>query len=115
MSNLDLSTQMINSIIDDPTVLAPNSRTTESLGPVIREQVLGGYIKGFQTLFILNAAFSALATVAGVWLIKHHELIRPDEAQLKEEARLAEKSKVQNSIDLEESRQRPTSQQGSRS
>jgi len=108
MDNLNLSTQVINSIIDDPTILAPNSSLTQLLGPIIRQQILAGYIKGFRTLFILNAAFSALATVASVLLIKHHELTRADEAQLKEEAILAEKNrKIKDSVDLQEMRQRP--------
>jgi len=101
-SNLNLSEQVIDSIINDPTILAPNSNITQSLGLTIRAQVLTGYIKGFQTLFIVNAAFSAIATVAGVFLIKHHELTRPDEEQLREEALLAEKKKNNSAIGLRE-------------
>jgi len=106
MDSLNLNPQVITSIIDDPTILAPNSGTTRTLGPNIRENILAGYIKGFRTLFILNASFSALATIAGIFLIKHHELTRPDEARLREEARLAEKKKSVEEIALRDPAQR---------
>lgn len=102
MSNLQLSPGLINNIIDDPTILAPNSTTTQFLGPVTRNAILAGYVEGFKTLFILNAAFLALATVAGVFLIKHHELTRPDEDQLREEARLEEEKQSEEEVPLEE-------------
>jgi hypothetical protein len=102
MSKLNLPSQIINSIIDDPTILSPDSSTTRTLGPIIREQILAGYLRGFRTLFILNAGFSAFATVVGVLLIKHHDLTRPDEEQLREEALLAEKTKIKDPIALEE-------------
>jgi hypothetical protein len=83
-----LSLSAANEIIDDPTLLSPNSTLTLSLGQQTRAQVLSGYIHGFKVLFIINAAFSAFALVSGIFLIEHLELTRPDEAKLREEARL---------------------------
>ncbi|KAI1785278.1 MFS general substrate transporter [Ganoderma leucocontextum] len=104
MSALHLAPTTISKIVDDPTVLgARTSASASSLADLgvsaaVAERILGAYIRGFRTLFILNTALNAVATVAAVVLIRHIDLTRGDEEVLKqkaiEEALAAEKASV---------------------
>ncbi|THU97456.1 MFS general substrate transporter [Dendrothele bispora CBS 962.96] len=85
--NSDEST--ISLIIDDPTILS-NSTAYTALGfsPSSASFILNrGYTIGFRDLFFLNAALAVLATVVTVVMIRHKELIRSDEAELRSKAK----------------------------
>lgn len=92
MSTLGLPSSTISTIVDDPTILgartSASSSTLTSLGlsPETAQTILGAYIRGFRTVFILNASLNAVATIAAVLLIKHTELTRGDEETLKKAA-----------------------------
>ena len=62
-------------------------------------RILGAYVDGFRTVFLLNAGLNAVATVAAIFLIRHTDLTRADEAALKHQAEVEarkaeEKAKV---------------------
>ena len=85
-----MSSASIKAIIDGPTVLgdrfsAASSSKLSSLGVTesMAVIILDGYTRGFRIVFILNACFSALATVTSFLMIRHKELSRGDEEQLK--------------------------------
>ncbi|KAF9475914.1 MFS general substrate transporter [Pholiota conissans] len=85
MHNLSLSQSIISQVINDPSELS--SPSTLGISASIADTILNkGYIKGFRTLFILHAVLNAFATVASIFMIKHKELTRGDEQQLREEA-----------------------------
>ena len=86
MVKLSLPSSTISAVIDDPVSLASNSGIAATLDQATVRAIIEGYISGFRILFIVNAGFAAVATVAGIILIKHKELRRPDEIKLKEEA-----------------------------
>ncbi|KAF5364758.1 hypothetical protein D9758_009296 [Tetrapyrgos nigripes] len=89
MHTLALPESTISVVIDDPTILS-NSNIISSLGisPSEASSILNhGYTIGFRDLFFLNAALSSLATVVAVVMIKHKELIRPDEEELRRKAK----------------------------
>jgi hypothetical protein len=75
MVSLSLPPSTINAVIDDPTIVTKAGTIPEAF----RATILAGYVSGFRTLFILNAAFAGVATIAGIVMIKHKELRRPDE------------------------------------
>lgn len=90
MLGLGMSTNAIKAIIDSPTTLgdrfsAASSSKLSDLGITenMAVTILDGYTNGFRTVFILNACFSALATVTSFLMIRHKELSRGDETQLK--------------------------------
>ncbi|PIL32782.1 MFS general substrate transporter [Ganoderma sinense ZZ0214-1] len=92
MAALRLSPATIAKIVDDPTILgARTSASASSLADLgvsaaLADRILGAYISGFRTVFILNAALNAVATVAAIFLIRHIELTRGDEEVLKQKA-----------------------------
>ena len=104
MTALRLSPSTIATIVDDPTILgARTSASASSLADLgvsaaLAERILGAYIRGFRTVFILNAALNAVATVAAIVLIRHIELTRGGEEVLKQKALkavlMAEKASV---------------------
>ncbi|KZT72462.1 MFS general substrate transporter [Daedalea quercina L-15889] len=98
MSDLRLSSATIRAIIDDPTILgdrlsASSSSKLSALGITdsMALTILDGYTQGFRTLFIMNACLAATATLASIFMIRHKELTRGDEEQLRAAARANEK------------------------
>ena len=104
MTALRLAPAAIAKIVDDPTLLgartsaSASSLTDLGVSAALAERILGAYISGFRTVFILNTALNAVATVAAIFMIRHIELTRGDEEVLKqkavEEALAAEKLSV---------------------
>ena len=105
MAALDLSSPIITQIVDDPTILGAHTSATASslsslgLSSTVADRILDAYIRGFRTVFVLNASLNAVATVAAIFLIKHTELTRGDEEALRkkaaeEEAQQSEKCSV---------------------
>ena len=90
MMGLEMSPTAIKAIIDSPTALgdrfsaAASSRLSAlGISESMAGTILDGYTGGFRIVFILNACFSALATVTSFFMIRHKELTRGDEEQLK--------------------------------
>lgn len=106
MEQLSLPTSTINKIVDDPTLLGnlidgqdgiSPSDTLQSLGISVQAagRILKGYNNGFRAVFIMNATLAAVATIVSVLMIRHKELTRGDEAQLKAEARGSGKQDIE--------------------
>ncbi|KAL7277563.1 hypothetical protein ACG7TL_008486 [Trametes sanguinea] len=105
MTSIGLHSSTISTIVDDPTVLGARTAATDStLGDLgisaeVADRILGAYIKGFRSVFLLNASLNAVATVAAIALIRHTDLNRGDEDELRkqaaeESARASEKSSI---------------------
>ncbi|RPD57343.1 MFS general substrate transporter [Lentinus tigrinus ALCF2SS1-6] len=105
MSSLNLPPSTIAKVVNDPTILGAHTSATASslsdlgLSSAVASRILDAYIRGFRTVFVLNASLNAVATVAAIFLIKHTELTRGDEEELKkkaaeEEAQRSEKSSI---------------------
>ncbi|THG98438.1 hypothetical protein EW026_g3754 [Hermanssonia centrifuga] len=93
MNTLGLSTIAINKIVDNPTVLGSRlSDTTDDTLQLLgvsradADHILDGYNNGFRIVFILNATLAAIATITSIVMIRHKELTRGDEEQLREQA-----------------------------
>src|SRR5882757_5301250 len=82
LRRLALPPALIHTIINDPSLLASPSTLgiSSSTASIILEK---GYTRGFRTLFILNASFAAIATILSITMIKHKDLARGDEEELK--------------------------------
>ncbi|KAF9063670.1 major facilitator superfamily domain-containing protein [Rhodocollybia butyracea] len=93
MSALSLSSDTITSIINDPSVLRSSPVPFGISSSQAQIILTTGYNKGFRDIFYLNTALAALAFVSSVVLIKHKELLRGDEEQLKMEAKEALRKK----------------------
>ncbi|CAL1711998.1 unnamed protein product [Somion occarium] len=97
MAKLSLPGPIIDQVVDDPTILGArlNSNSTSNplgnlgISPSTANQILAGYTTGFRAVFILNACLAGFATIVGVLMIRHKELTRGDEEQLKAQAREA--------------------------
>lgn len=98
MKQLGLPTSTINKIVDDPTLLgnrlngesydnSPDELQSLGISTQAADHILRGYNDGFRAVFILNATMAAVATIVSVLMIRHKELTREDEAQLKAEAK----------------------------
>ncbi|KIJ12270.1 hypothetical protein PAXINDRAFT_83157 [Paxillus involutus ATCC 200175] len=92
LSSLALTSSAITTIIDDPTVLGPNTSTSQLAALGLSPSQAGyalthGYTAGFKFVFILNACLAGVATVSSIFMIKHKELMRGDEQRLRAEAR----------------------------
>ena len=105
MTALSLPEDTIDEIIDDPTILPSlvspssstssanssnsnsNSSATITISPQTALSVLAGYTHGVQSVFVLNAALEALCVAVSVGMIKHKELVRADEAEMRRRAR----------------------------
>jgi len=74
----------LQQLTDNPTLI---SKTTFNVTAEVRRELLEGYIHGFHIMFTLNASLAAFAVVVAIIMIKHKELTRADDAQLKAEAR----------------------------
>lgn len=98
MKQLGLPTSTINIIVDNPTLLGdhPNRQSSADSADDLRSlgisdqaatHILNGYNNGFRAVFIMNASLAAVATIVSVLMIRHKELTREDEAQLRAEAK----------------------------
>ncbi|KDQ56248.1 hypothetical protein JAAARDRAFT_132785 [Jaapia argillacea MUCL 33604] len=94
MTSLALSPSVIKAVVDDPTLLgsrmSPSSASKlASLGITTSaaDHILSGYNHGFRVVFVLNATLAAIATIASVLMIRHKELTRGDEEDLRAQAR----------------------------
>ena len=84
MHKLALPFDLMGTIINNPSSLA--SPSTLSIPPSTVTMILeNGYTKGFRNLFILNSSLAAIATITctSITMIKHKDLTRGDEEQLK--------------------------------
>ncbi|KAJ3982250.1 MFS general substrate transporter [Lentinula detonsa] len=88
MINLELPASTITTVIDNPSLLTNSSSiSTLDISVYQAANILSkGYTKGFRDVFLLNAAMSATATLVSAVMIKHKELLRGDEDQLRKEA-----------------------------
>ncbi len=114
MASLEVPTALTASIINDPTVIfslvhpntTSNATTSDSAAANISvataEQILNGYNSGIRAVFILNASLAALCVLVSATMIKHKELVRADDADLKKAAiqGAAAKSGVSRPIEL---------------
>jgi len=105
MNALGLSATAIKAIIDDPTVLGARLSSSASsklaslgISDGMAITILDGYTRGFRTLFIMNACLAATATLASVFMIRHKELTRGDEDQLR--AAVGADEKVDVKVDM---------------
>lgn len=98
MVTLGIPSSQINEIIDDPTVLHPllsssNVTVASSSSSILNidsaqaSQILSGYTHGVRSVFILNAALSAVCVLVAYVMIHHKELIRADEAEMRKLAK----------------------------
>lgn len=92
MKSIDLPTDIIAVIIDDPATLL-NPRALGISSQAASLVLNSGYTKGFRSLFLLHASLTTFATVTSLVMIKHKDLMRGDEERLKTEARANEKDK----------------------
>ncbi|KAF9063669.1 major facilitator superfamily domain-containing protein [Rhodocollybia butyracea] len=100
MNSLSLPSSAITSIINDPSVLRSSSVPFGISSAQAQIILSNGYNKGFKDVFYLNTALAVLAFVSSIVLIKHKELLRGDEEQLKIEAKEALRAKGRlNTID----------------
>ncbi|KAH9485880.1 Efflux pump dotC [Psilocybe cubensis] len=82
MSSLEYPSVLTSRIVDNPALLS--TPTALDISASDASFILNaGYTKGFRTVFILNAALTAVATIASITLIKHKDLNRGDENNLK--------------------------------
>ncbi|RDX47549.1 MFS general substrate transporter [Lentinus brumalis] len=92
MTALSLPSSIIAKVVDDPTILGARTSASASsladlgLSSAVADRILDAYIRGFRTVFMLNASLNAVATVAAILLIKHTDLTRGDEEVLKKKA-----------------------------
>lgn len=94
MNQLHLPQSTIDGIVDNPTVIPRLSNSSSSpfnVSPEVASSILDGYTKGLHTVFYVNAALSAFCVFVTIFMIKHKELIRPDEAEMKRKAEEAYK------------------------
>ncbi|KAI5120822.1 hypothetical protein M0805_003218 [Coniferiporia weirii] len=93
MTSLGLPSSTINSIIDDPTTLHPfltgTSNSNFVVSPEIAANILSGYTSGFRIVFILNAALAALCVFVAAIMIRHKELVRADDTEMRKYAKEA--------------------------
>ena len=89
MNQLHLPQSTIDGIVNNPTIIHALIDGTSSqfdVSPGVAKSILGGYEKGFHTVFYVNAALSAFSVVVTILMIKHKELVRADEAERKRKA-----------------------------
>ena len=78
MTLLRLSSQTISTVIAKPSLLL--SPGVLKLSRQDASFILShGYNRGFKSLFILNASWTVVATIASILLIKHNDLSGEDE------------------------------------
>ena len=95
MNQLHLPQSTIDGIVNNPTIihaLIDGSSSQFDVSPGVAKSILGGYEKGFHTVFYVNAALSAFSVVVTILMIRHKELVRADEAERKRKAEEAYKN-----------------------
>lgn len=96
MTKISLPPSIISSIIDNTSQLAIPG--TLNLTPSTVAYILEhGYNQGFKSVFILNASLTAVATIASFLMIKHKELTRGDEEELRRKA----VREIENKLELQ--------------
>jgi hypothetical protein len=58
-----------------------------------------GYTRGFRSVFLLNASLASVAVVVSIFMIRHKELIRGDEEELKAEAKKGTQTEKHGKVD----------------
>jgi hypothetical protein len=115
MTKLNLPSATIKRIVDDPTLLgvrrigvmsnATNSLNSLGISPSDADHILDGYNSGFRAVFIMNATLAAVATVVSILMIRHKNLSRDDDAQLRAQAgktaKQEDQTKVMDGEDIE--------------
>ncbi|TFK50126.1 MFS general substrate transporter [Heliocybe sulcata] len=88
LQTLSLSADQISAILNDPTIINAGSyyTSTITLSDADRSAIITGYSKGFRRVFYFTVAYTAVATLAALFLIQHHDLKRPDDDELKKAA-----------------------------
>ncbi|KAF7300254.1 MFS drug transporter [Mycena kentingensis (nom. inval.)] len=98
LTSLSADAATIFRIIDDPALL--RSPASIGLSPTVAQAALkGGFMKGFSALFIMDAALTALATIVSVIMIKHNELTRTDDEELRQKALAEELARKMRKVD----------------
>lgn len=108
MMSLGMSSSAIKAIIDDPTILGDRFSASSSnklagldITNGMAVTILDGYTEGFRIVFILNACLSALAAIASFLMIKHKELSRGDDEQLKAAGRSGGSEKDKDGVSVQ--------------
>ena len=111
MTSLGIPNALITEIINDPTIipkLTGNTTLTSDpqfqITPSIAADILSALTSGFHNVFYLNASLATLCVVVSVLMIRHKELVRPGEKELKkkaEEAYRKERSEGNDNVDIE--------------
>ena len=92
MISLRLPGSTINMIINNPTVIHPllspsaGNGTLSGISSDTAQSILAGYTHGFRTVFVLNASLATLCVFVAYVMIKHKELIRADEGEMRRRA-----------------------------
>jgi len=99
MKELDFSAFAISEIVDNPVVIVnllngqALDNSTIGITPDTARHILNGYNDGFRTVFIMNATLAAVATIVSIVMIRHKNLTRDDEEELKAKAEKEDKEK----------------------
>ncbi|KAG6810458.1 hypothetical protein H0H92_011807 [Tricholoma furcatifolium] len=86
MKDLSLPETIIEEVINDPSSISSPSKVGLTIS-MATDILNNGFIKGFRSVFLLNASLTAVATIVSVLMIKHKELTRGDEEKLLEKAK----------------------------
>lgn len=102
MNQLHLPSSVISDIVDDPTVvgsiIAEHTNDIAAslvLSPQQATHILRGYNDGFRAVFIMNATLAAFATIVSIVMIRHKNLERDDDADLRAQAEKEELERSQ--------------------
>jgi hypothetical protein len=69
--------------LDDPTAIRKSFSLTSSQESVL----IAGYTRGFKRVFLFCCGCGAVSFVIAVSLIKHHDLARKDDKELKQQSK----------------------------
>lgn len=103
MKQLNLPASTISTVVDEPTVVrailldhtSTNGTSTLGISPSQATHILLGYNSGFRAVFIMNATLAAFATIVSVVMIRHKNLERDDDADLRAKAEKEELERAQ--------------------
>ncbi|KAI0821204.1 major facilitator superfamily domain-containing protein [Irpex lacteus] len=103
MKQLNLPASTISAVVDEPTVVRAilldhtitNGTSTLGISPSQATHILRGYNSGFRAVFIMNATLAAFATIVSVVMIRHKNLERDDDADLRAKAEKEELERAQ--------------------
>lgn len=111
MTSIGLSVSTIDNLIGNPTILHPllsSNVSSPSVNPLTALTILDAYTRGVHIVFILNAALAAVCVLVAAVMIKHNELERGDEAEMRQHA--LEKEKANESVVRNENKEEVSSQ-----